>query len=100
MTGIATDVDWHSRIRPNPTAKAACRPIRRKRMSGHKVHHPRNYPNSRIGELLPHHRISADSPWPLWEAQVQTELPGKGEGDEHQAHERYHEDYGHLAARA
>jgi hypothetical protein len=45
-------------------------------------------PNSRIGELLPHHWISADYSLPSWSGQVQTELPAKGEGDEHQAQER------------
>ncbi len=45
-------------------------------------------PNSRIGEWLPHHRILADYSLPSWEGQVQTELPGKDEGDEPQAQER------------
>ncbi len=45
-------------------------------------------PNSRIGELLSHHWISADYSLPSWEGQVQTELPGKDEGDESQAQER------------
>ncbi|AMP05769.1 hypothetical protein CPter291_3490 [Collimonas pratensis] len=44
--------------------------------------------NSRIGELLPHHWISADYFLPSWEGQVQTEHPGKDEGDEHQTQER------------
>lgn len=45
-------------------------------------------PNSRIGELLPHHRISADYSLPSWYVQVQTELPGKDEGDESQGQNR------------
>jgi hypothetical protein len=44
--------------------------------------------HSRVRELLPHHRISADYSLPSWEGQVQTELPGKGEGEEQQAQER------------
>ena len=44
-------------------------------------------PNSRIGELLLHHWISADYSSPSWEDQVQTEHPGKDEGGEHQAQE-------------
>ena len=45
-------------------------------------------PNSRIGELLPHHWISADYSLPSWEGQVQTELLGKEEGEEQQAQKR------------
>jgi hypothetical protein len=44
--------------------------------------------NSRIVELLPHHWTSADYSLQSWEGQVQTEHPGKDEGDEHQAQER------------
>jgi hypothetical protein len=45
-------------------------------------------PNSRIGELLPHHWILADYSLPSWEGQVQTEHPDKDEGDEPQTQER------------
>jgi hypothetical protein len=45
-------------------------------------------PNSRIGELLPHHWISADYSLPSWEGQVQTDHPDKDEGEESQAQER------------
>jgi len=45
-------------------------------------------PNSRIGELLPHHWISADYSLPSWESQIQTELPSKDEGEEHYAQKR------------
>jgi hypothetical protein len=45
-------------------------------------------PNSRIGELLPHHWISADYSLSSWEGQVQTERRAKDEGDEPQAQER------------
>ncbi|MEB0012061.1 hypothetical protein QN379_19910 [Glaciimonas sp. Gout2] len=44
--------------------------------------------NSRIGELLPHHWISADYSLPSWPGQVQTKHPAKDEGDEAQAKER------------
>jgi hypothetical protein len=44
-------------------------------------------PISRTGELLPHHWVSVDYSLPSWEGQVQTELPGKDEGDEQQAQE-------------
>lgn len=39
-------------------------------------------PNSRIGEFLPYHWISADYSLPSWEGQIQTEHPGKDEGGE------------------
>lgn len=45
-------------------------------------------PNSRIGELLPHHWISSDYSLPSWEGQVQTEHPDKDECDKPQAQER------------
>ena len=49
---------------------------------------------STIGELLPHHWISADYSLPSWEGQViisirlQIEHPDKDEGEEPQAQER------------
>ena len=45
-------------------------------------------PNSRIGELRPHHWILADYSLPSWESQVQTEHPAKVEGEEREAQER------------
>ena len=45
-------------------------------------------PDSRIGQFLPHYWVSADYSLPLWERQVQTEPPGKDEGDQHQAQEQ------------
>jgi hypothetical protein len=57
-------------------------------------------PDSRIGDGLPHNAISAAYSLPSWEGQVQTEHAAKSEGEEREAHERQHEDRGHLAARA